>query len=57
MKKIFYLRLLGLAAGQSACTFTDYAAEQGKVKKTLFVENHFESVLPCYNKFLTLKRR
>ena len=37
MKKIFYLGLLGLAAGQSACTFTDYAAEQGKVKK------HFSS--------------
>jgi hypothetical protein len=33
MKKIFYFGLLGLAAGQSACTFTDYAAEQGKVKE------------------------
>jgi hypothetical protein len=33
MKKIFYFGLVGLAAGQSACTFTDYPAIQGKVKE------------------------
>ena len=37
MKTILYCGLLSLVAAESACTFSDYAAEQGKVKEILYI--------------------
>ena len=68
MKRTFLnFGLLSLAACQSACSFSDYPAIQGKVKEYYSIiyfhnanfhhgfsetdDNHFESVLPYYTIF------